>query len=140
MDLRSHRVDEPVRAPVALDPCECLEDEDGDSGANPAALEAYFAIRSLLRTAVDCRRVRLQGCSTLCSVLLDGAAEKPICRYRFISNVLLVTFYANDQADTMRLERVNDLYDYADRLRATVNEYERRFPKHSRPSEREVMA
>lgn len=103
-------------------------------------LEAFYIVRSILRQAIQCARIQMKKSQFECSVLLDGDRGKPICRFHFHDMSRRVVFFAADAPQAVPIDRVNELYDYAQDLRATVMRYDRDFPPTRRTPDREILA
>lgn len=130
MDLRRHRLDtQPTLPPV--DEC-----SDELPAAATIDVEAYYVVRALARTVVNCNRVQLRHAR----VLLDGYEGKPIAHLNLHHNPHQVVLYPAGEARCYELAGVNDLYDLADIIRGSLQWYEREFPEHPHPAEKEVLA
>lgn len=89
---------------------------------SPEEIEGLHIIRALLREHVNPRRVFMRDAQSYCAILLDDNNRKPICRLRFNNTQRLVIGLFNDTKEEERIpiESVDDLYNYADRLKASV--------------------
>lgn len=94
-------------------------------------IEAFYIIRAILREAIAVKRIVLRDRQTYCGILLDDNSRKPICRLHFNGAKKYIGLFDNqkEQRDRMQEERVllehmDDLYKYADRLKATVAQYD----------------
>lgn len=89
-------------------------------------LEAFYAIRAILREVVPSRRVAMRDAQSYCAVLLDDNNRKPICRLRFnnTQKLRLGLFNENKEEEIVPLEIVDDVFAFADRLKAAVLAYE----------------
>ena len=87
-------------------------------------VDGYNIVRSILRETVDVKRIDMRDAKTYCSVLLDDNNRKPICRLRFNSATLYLGLFTEKTEEKIALESVEEIYKYADRLKATVAEYE----------------
>jgi len=94
-------------------------------------IEAFYIIRAILREIVPVKRIIMRDRQTYCGILLDDNNRKPICRLHFNASKKYLGMFDSqkDQRDRMQeerilLEHIDDLYKYADRLKATVTQYE----------------
>lgn len=94
-------------------------------------LEAFYIIRAILRETIAVKRIVLRDRQTYCGILLDDNSRKPICRLHFNGTKKYIGFFDNQkeqrermQEERVLLEHMDDLYKYADRLKATVAQYE----------------
>lgn len=130
MDLHRHRLDAQPTPPV-LDDC-----DDEAPAAATADVEAFYIIRSLARQVVNCARVQMRNNR----ILLDGYEGKPIAHLNLHHVPRQIVLYPAGEARCHELHGVNDLYDLADIVRASLQWYEREFPVHPSVPEKEVLA
>ncbi len=138
MDIRIHRVDTPYQVASHLDPCECADEDTVETTTEE--LEAFYTVRAILRPVVDCRRVAMRDCIRECKVLLDGDIYRPICKFNFHQPEKSVVLYSSDGAELIPVHGGNDLYEYAEVLRAVVAWYESAMPVRTPVAEHEVLA
>jgi hypothetical protein len=88
-------------------------------------LEAFYIVKSILREVVDVKRVHSRDTRSYFGVLLDDNNRKPICRLRFnFSQKYLGLFNQSKEEERVGLTDLNDIYQHADRLKATIGFYE----------------
>lgn len=95
-------------------------------------IEAYHIVRAILREVISVKRVVMRDVQSYCGILLDDNNRKPICRMHFNTAQKYIGFFdgpkdnAKDgqKEERVPIEQVDDLYKYADRLKATVGRYE----------------
>lgn len=86
--------------------------------------EAYYIVKSILRTVVDAERVVMRDVQSYCGILLDDNNRKPICRLHFnASQKYLGLFDENKNEEKIPIERLDEIYQYAEKLRETVSYY-----------------
>lgn len=103
---------------------------DGEDGPKIVTTEeereAFLVVKAILREVVDPARIFMRDTASYCGVLLDDNNRKPICRFRFGANKLVLsTITATKEEERVTLEKLDDIYKHADRLKATVAAYER---------------
>lgn len=88
-------------------------------------LEAFYAVRAILREIVPSKRVVIRDAQSYCAILLDDNNRKPICRLRFNNSQKLRLGLFNEKKDEelVSLDCVDDIFNFADRLKATVLSY-----------------
>jgi hypothetical protein len=68
----------------------------------------------------------MRDAQSYCAILFNNNNRKPICRLRF-NNLkrLRLEFFdeLNEDEKIVDLSNVNDIYQYADRFKATINRY-----------------
>lgn len=111
----------------ADDPAQC---GDGD----PAAIadivtteeerEAFQIVRAIVREVVRVDRVVMRDAKSYCAILMDDNNRKPICRLHFNRTVKsLGLFDADKVEDRVKLETLDDIFAYAERLKASAIAY-----------------
>tara|TARA_B110001454_G_scaffold168587_1_gene158744 strand:- start:338 stop:1432 length:1095 start_codon:yes stop_codon:yes gene_type:complete len=88
-------------------------------------LEGFHTVRAIVRNLVPTKRVVMRDAQSYCAILLDDNNRKPICRLRFnnTQKLKLGFFNAQKEEEQVALESVDDLYNYAEQIRATVASY-----------------
>lgn len=91
----------------------------------PEEIEGFHIVRSILRGSVNPQRVSMRDAQSYCAILLDDNNRKPICRLRFNNTQKLSLGIFNDKKEEERfaIECVDDIYNYAEQLKATVAGY-----------------
>jgi hypothetical protein len=87
--------------------------------------EAFLIVRAILRKEVDVERIVMRDVKSYCGILLDDNNRKPICRLRFDgSQKYLGVFDEKKNEEKMPIEKLEDIYDYADALIGCVRNYD----------------
>ncbi len=90
----------------------------------PEEIEGFHIIRSVLRDIVSPRRVTMRDAQSYCAIFLDDTNRKPICRLRFNNTSKLVLgLFDGKEEEKISLSDIDDLYRYAERLKATALSY-----------------
>ena len=88
-------------------------------------LEGFFTVKSIVREVVDANRIGHRDTISYMSVVLDGSNRKPICRLHFNSaQKYLRLRNAEKQYERVDIEGIDDIYEYADRLKAIALSYD----------------
>ena len=92
---------------------------------SPQEIEGYLIIKAILCSVVDPARVVMRDRQTYCGILLDDNNRKPLCRMHFnsVSVKYIGTFDADKNETKHKIEKLDDIYQYADLLRTTVGYY-----------------
>lgn len=99
--------------------------EDDGVETTEEELEAFRIIRAILRKDFDVDRIHMRDVKTYCGILLDDNNRKPICRLRFNGAQKHLGLLDKDKnEDRVPVDRLEDIYNYADRLLATAKSYE----------------
>ena len=88
-------------------------------------VEGYLIVKASLREIIDPARVTMRDRQTYCGILLDDNGRKPICRLHFNSATVkyLGTIDAEKNETKNRIESLNDIYKYAEQIKAAVEVY-----------------
>lgn len=95
-------------------------------------IEAYHVVKSIVRTAVDSKRVVMRDTISYCGILLDDNNRKPICRLYFNNpkSLSFSVFVGEERKETkIALESIDDIYQYSDKLLAILALYDSGKPK-----------
>ncbi len=87
--------------------------------------EGYLIVKAILREVVDPNRIAHRDTLSYCGILLDDNNRKPICRLRFNRSqkyIGLIDEAKNEER--LPINDLNEIYQYAERLKATVAVYE----------------
>lgn len=88
--------------------------------------EAYYIIKAILREVVDLKRVVMRDQQSYCNILFDDNNRKPICRLFFSAvRQKFIGLFDNEEKKEIKvpIHSLDEIYKYADRLKATVNFY-----------------
>lgn len=112
-------------APTPRD--ETNEEEKGsDIVTTETEMEGFYIVKSILREVVDPGRVVARDVKRYFGILLDDNNRKPLCRLYFNTSQRYVGLFdqGKQHEEKVPIERVDDIFHYADRLRATILQYE----------------
>lgn len=88
-------------------------------------LQGYMIVKAVLASVVDLRRIASRDTKSYFGVLLDNNNRKPICRLWFNrSQKYLGVFNEEKAEERLPIERLDDIYQHADKLKAAVGYYE----------------
>ena len=89
-------------------------------------IDGYNIVRAILREVVEPGRVAMRDTISYCGVLLDDNNRKPICRLHFnnVNNMHVEVFDAEKKGTRHKLESLDDLFKYADTLKACIRAYQ----------------
>ena len=104
-----------------------IPEEKGRSGVVTTEEEwqGYFVVKAILGQDISSDRVAIRDTKSYCGVLLDDTNRKPICRLYFnIDQKQLGLFDEDKSIERVPIESVDTIFEYADRLRETVQRYD----------------
>ena len=88
-------------------------------------MEGFYIVKAILRSEISPARITMRDVRSYCGILLDDNNRKPICRLHFNASQKYVEFFDGEQQEErLPIENVDDIYSYADRLKAAVTGYE----------------
>lgn len=133
--LVSERINERLKGAMTPDPTPVAETAapvipapaaEPQSVTSPEELEGFHSLKAMLRGLVSPKRIVMRDAQSYCAILLDDNNRKPICRLRFNNPQKLRLGIFNDkkEEEQVALESVDDIFNYADRLKATVTAYQ----------------
>lgn len=128
--LVAERINERLKSAMTGDAGISFEeptDEDESQVVTTAEeLEGFYLIKSLLRDVVDPERIAHRDTQSYMGILLDNNNRKPIARLHFNrSQKYLGVFDENRKEERVRIESLNDIFLYADKIRRVFAFYER---------------
>ncbi len=92
--------------------------------------EAFFIVRSILRTTIDANRICHRDTQSYFGILLDDNNRKPICRFYLEGTKKYMGIFDEARKEVkLEIPSLDDIYKYADQLLATVHAYERKLEK-----------
>ena len=87
----------------------------------PEELEGFYIVKAILRQVVDPARIKQRDTEGYFGILLDDSRLKPLCRLHFEGKQKFISLFSQEkQWEKVPIEKLDDLYKYADRLNATV--------------------
>lgn len=87
-------------------------------------MEAFYIVKSILRQQVDASRIFFRDTQSYFNIILDDNIRKTICRVYLNGNRRhLGTFDASKKEVKYELTTLDDIYQYGEHLRATVETY-----------------
>ena len=111
---------------LSADTTQPVSEEDGIV-TTEEELQAYFIVKAILHGVVDVKRIAIRNLVGLGNsvILLDNTIRKPICRLWFKSSQKYLGLVGEEKKEEkIPIDYVDDIYAYADRLKATVGFYE----------------
>ena len=101
-----------------------VENDDGIV-TTEEEIEGFHIVRAILCETIDPERVVLKDWKHYCNVLFDGKATKQICRFYFNTKQKYVSFFdENKKEEKVPIDKLSEIYNYAEKLKATVGYYD----------------
>lgn len=91
-------------------------------------LDSFLIVKAILRPVVDVSRIYYRDTLSYFGILLDDNNRKPICRMYFNAQSVkyIATFDENKKEVKHEIKTLDDIYDYSEQLRNTVQNYEKK--------------
>lgn len=88
-------------------------------------IDGFLIVKAIVRPVVDVSRVAFRDAQTYFAILLDDNNRRPICRLRFnAKSVKYIGLFDKERNEQkIEIKTLDDIYNYADELRATVQSY-----------------
>jgi hypothetical protein len=88
-------------------------------------IEGYHIVRAILSRKVPPERIAKRDTKSYFGVLLDDNNRKPICRLRFNTRQKYIGLFDDQKKETKHpIEKITDIYAYADQLEQAVTFYQ----------------
>ena len=114
-------------------PAESQEDTTPEVPAEPKSkivttqdeIDGYNAVKAILRSKVDVKRITLKDTINYCNVLFDANPRKPLCRFYFNNpDKKVIAFFDESRKETrIPIDTLDDIYLHADKLDVILNVY-----------------
>ncbi|MCH7606908.1 MAG: type I restriction enzyme HsdR N-terminal domain-containing protein [Chloroflexi bacterium] len=108
--------------------------EDSGIVTTDEEVQGFYIVKSLLHDVVDLKRIEMRDAKSFCAIHLDHTNRKPICRLWFNrGQKYLGLIDEQKREDRVPIDELDDIYQYADRLKATVRFYDQPPPQETSP-------
>jgi len=87
-------------------------------------VDGFNIIRAILREVIDVKRVYMRDTKSYCGIILDDNNRKPICRLHLDHAQWYLGLISNKQEERVSIDSLDDIFKYADRIKAALSEYE----------------
>lgn len=101
------------------------EKDDAKIITTEEELEAFYIIKSILRSTVPAERVTYRDAQTYFAVFIDNNNRKTVCRLYLDSatNKRLTFLDENKKEQHNKIQSIDDIYNYADQLIAAASKF-----------------
>lgn len=102
-----------------------IEDKDKKIVTTEEEIEGFNIVRAIMCQDVDIERITPRDTQSYFGVLFDDNNRKPICRLHFNRSQKYLGLFDENKKETRHpIDRVEDIYQFAEQLRATTGYYE----------------
>lgn len=85
--------------------------------------EGYMIVKAIVRDTVSPKRVVMRDAKSYCAVLIDNNNRKPLARLHFNRSIKYIGLFDGEAEERLIIESLDQIYDHAERLRATARKY-----------------
>lgn len=85
--------------------------------------EGFMIIRAIVRDILKPNRIVMRDQKSYCGVLVDDNNRKPLVRLHFNRSIKYLGLFDNEQEERVKIGSLDEIYDHADRIRATAQLY-----------------
>lgn len=103
-----------------------VEDANGTKVVTtPEEWEAYYIIKAICSQVIEPERIAMRDQQTYCGILFDDNNRRPIVRLWFNTAQKYIGLFdgADRQEQKTPIAKINDIYQYADRIKTTTKVY-----------------
>lgn len=101
------------------------EEKENKIETTEEEFEAYYIIKTILRAAIDPKRINIRDAINYCAIILDGSPRKPVARlYLNSAQKYIALFDEEKREEKIPINSIDDIYNYIDRLKANAISYD----------------
>lgn len=102
-----------------------IELKDNKINTTEDEIEAYFIVKSILRTHVACNRITYRDAQTYFAIFVDDNNRKPVCRlYLNSQSNKQIAFIGEDKKEIKsKIGTLDDIYSFSEQLIAVIEKY-----------------
>ena len=109
---------------AASDAISTASEQDSRIETTEEELEGYHIVKALLREVVEPQRIVHRDTISYMGILLDDTNRRPICRLHFNRRQKYIGLFDAEKTETRHpIDTLDDIYQYADQLKATAANY-----------------
>ncbi|WP_421565765.1 type I restriction endonuclease [Ochrobactrum sp. EDr1-4] len=86
-------------------------------------IEGFMIVRAICRELVAAKRIAMRDAKSYCAVLLDDNNRKPLVRLHFNRAIKYIGIFDGDAEDRVIIESLDQIYEYADRIKEAAKKY-----------------
>lgn len=85
--------------------------------------EGFMIVRAIVRDLLKPVRVIMRDQKSYCGILVDNNNRKPLVRLWFNRSVKYLGLFDGEKEDKVKVDSLDEIYDFADRIRETAKGY-----------------
>ncbi|MCJ8239574.1 type I restriction endonuclease [Peteryoungia algae] len=98
-------------------------EEEPDVVTTDEEREGYMIVKAIVRDTIAPKRVVMRDQKSYCGILVDNNNRKPLARLWFNRSVKYIGLFDGENEERVIVDTLDQIYDFADRLRATARRY-----------------
>lgn len=87
-------------------------------------IEAFHIVKSIAREIVKADRIVMRDAQSYCAILLDDNNRKTLVRLHLNRKKKYVGLFSNKREERVLIDSVDDIYQHAERIQATLRKYD----------------
>ena len=99
------------------------ENKKNDIETTQDEIDAFNIIKAIVREVIDLKRITMRDTKSYCGILFDDNNRKPVCRLHFNYSQNYLGLLTNKKEEKVPINDLNEIFNYSDRIKATVAEY-----------------
>lgn len=85
--------------------------------------EGFMIVRAIVRDILSVSRIFMRDQKSYCGILVDNNNRKPLARLHFNRSIKYIGLFDGEKEERVRIDTLDEIYNQADRLRATAAVY-----------------
>jgi predicted type IV restriction endonuclease len=85
--------------------------------------EGFMVVKAIAREVISSKRVFMRDAKSYCAVLIDNNNRRPLARLHFNRSTKYLGLFDKDDEERVALDSLDQIYDHAERIRATAKKY-----------------
>lgn len=85
--------------------------------------EGFMIVRAIVRDILKPSRVVMRDQKSYCGILVDNNNRRPLARLHFNRSAKYIGLFDGEKEDRVRIDSLDEIYDFAERLRRTSRTY-----------------
>jgi len=124
-DVVKNRLSSALKDTVAVDEKAVEDIPVNDSGivTTEEEIEGYMIAKAIAREIIPGERVFIRDSKSYCAILVDDNNRRPLVRLHFNSANKKISFFDGETEERIGIERLDDIYHHADRIKKTAQKY-----------------
>jgi hypothetical protein len=132
LSAESDETPEATIPPAASTDTPSIPSTEPEIATTKEELDGFYVVRAIVREVLDVKRVVMKDVQSYCAILADNNNRRPICRLYFNRAQKYIGLFGDPEEgsqgplkeERISINDVDEIYNFADRLKATAARYE----------------